>query len=329
VPHPCYIDREALRVVGASAIGTLQLDSSAPMAPPKRAKSATSSTRKRKAVGEDPEPTPGTDPHELKAVERDPDYPLSFLPAEHRSGAAQQRVLDQLIKLLNVVNEGSNYVSVDARPTFLTMFNITSAMIAVMHRPAVDSSDQAIANEALHDLERKALELIKKRAPDQVPLLPSTHFDLERKYNLTSSKLALLDVVADALEGRVKPGEQETDGKLDTRVLDNALATEMPDDDVGKRADAITKHILGELITDEKFAKLLMRPAFAMSILEDRRRLAPVIRRLMKLGNATVVQVARAVLYVFGVDAKRLKNTFSPKLLDEWAATRASRAVAS
>ena len=68
------------------------------MASPKRPKSATS-TRKRKAAGEDPGPTPSTDPDELSAVERDPEQPLSLLPKERRGIAAQERILQLIVNL--------------------------------------------------------------------------------------------------------------------------------------------------------------------------------------------------------------------------------------
>jgi len=291
------------------------------MASRKQPKSETSSTRKstaRKRVAQAPAASFAESSDDLERRIQDPDEPLSFLPEEHRSAAAQRRVSDQLVMLLNVLNEGSNYVNADVRPTLLTMINITSAMIATTRKPSIDPSLQAIAEEATHGFEREALNVIKTLAPDEVPSLPSTHFDLERKYNLTSTKLALLDAVDNALEGLVFASEREKDGKLDTRVLDQALVTEPLDDDVSERADNIALRILGDLITNLAFAKLLVRPAFPMRIVEDRRRLARVIGKLMEGGHATVVQVARAVLYVFGASAKSLKNTFSSKLLDEW-----------
>ncbi|MRG94636.1 hypothetical protein [Polyangium spumosum] len=225
------------------------------------------------------------------------------------------------MKLLNVLNESSSYVGVDLRPTFLTMVNVTGAMIAMARERTADPPRKAVA-EAVRVLERGALMVMKELASDDVPLLPSTHYDLDAKYSLKGSKRVFLDVVADALEGRVHPDERETDGKFEPRLLDEALATKTPNDEAGKRAKKIALRILFPLVTNAAFAKLLMRPAVYMRIVEDRRRLARAIRRLMKLGNATVVQVARAVLYVFGASTKSLKNSFSPKLVEEWETSR-------
>jgi hypothetical protein len=264
-------------------------------------------------------PSPG--PNELEQLIRDPDHPLSFLPEEHRSAAAQRRVLEQLVKCLNVLNESSNYVGVDLRPTFLTMVNVTGAMIATARERTAGPPRQSVA-EAVRVLERGALMVMKELASDDIPLLPSTHYDLDTKYSLKGSKLVFLDVVADALEGRLRPDERETDGKFEPRLLDEALATKTPNDEAGKRAREIALRIVFPLVTNEAFAKLLVRPAVPVHIVKDRRRLARAIRRLMKLGNATVVQVARAVLYVFGTSTKSLKNSFSPKLVEEWETSR-------
>lgn len=97
----------------------------------KRPKSATSTTRKRKALGKDPAQAVSSDPDELTDVERDPEHPLSFLPKERRDVVAGERIVDQLVKLMNVVLEGSNNVDADARETYLTIANVVQAMVWV------------------------------------------------------------------------------------------------------------------------------------------------------------------------------------------------------
>jgi hypothetical protein len=257
----------------------------------------------------------------------DPDHPLSLLREDRRGSAARRRVLDQLVKLLNVLLDGANYVDSDVRQRYLTLVNVTRTMIAVARRPAATASDQAAESKALGDLERSAMKILEAMVPDEQPLVPSTHYDLHQKYNLTSSKMALLDAVAQALEGRVHPSEQEDDGRLDLKSLYQILSTrEMPKDEGTQRAGAVALDILWELITKDAYARLLVRPAYPDRLQEDLERLTCVINKLMEQSNATVVQVARAVLCAFDVDARGLKNFFSPKLIEDWKTSRAERA---
>src|SRR5688572_7959813 len=102
MPHPCYIHPQALKGVGASAIGIHNPAPSPPMASSKRTKSTTSTSRKRKAARKAPAPPAiSSDPDELTRVERDPERPLSFLPKERRAVVAQRRIVQQLVLLMN------------------------------------------------------------------------------------------------------------------------------------------------------------------------------------------------------------------------------------
>lgn len=291
------------------------------MASRNRPKSAKSTSRKGKAAGKDPVPAIGSDPGELRALERDPEHPLSFLPKERRASAAQERIFDQLVKLVNIVLEGSNNVDGDVRQTYLTMLNVTQAMLWVAATCAPETPAPAAVREALDKMERAALKVTEILRPDDVPLAPSVHYDLEPKYNLKGSKLAFLDAVADSLRGLVDPSECESDGKLDLRLLETH---EELNDGVKERADLVGLRIFGALVTNNAFAKLLARPANPNHIVTDRSRLACAISVLMEQGHATVPQVARAVLHVFGADMRSLKNIFSPKLLEEWEALRST-----
>lgn len=295
----------------------------------KRPKSATSTTRKRKrkAPGKDPAQAVSSDPDELTDVERDPEHPLSFLPKERRGVVAGERIVDQLVKLMNVVLEGANNVDADARETYLTIANVVQAMVWVA-TSAAKGPAPAAAKKALDELEHATMKVLSAFAPADDPLAPSVHWDLDQKYNLKGSKLAFLDVVAEAIEGYVLPREREHHGKLDTRVIAQAMLDfEQPNDNVTERAAAVAQRIHWQLATNQAFAKLLVRPANINYIPQDRAPLIRVISLLMEQGNATVPQVARAVLFVFG--RRNVKNLFTDKLLKEWAASRATRAASS
>lgn len=294
------------------------------MASRERAKRSISTSRTNKATKRlAPAPViPGPTPGELEQLERDPDHPLSFLPEERRGLAAQERISDLLVKLLNAVHEGSNDVDGDVRQTYLTMLNVTQAMLWITRSCSTEDPASAVAKGALDELERAAVRITKTLKPDDAPLAPSSHYDLEQKYNLKGSKLALLDAVADSLHGLVYPSECDSDGKLDPRVLETQ---EVLTDEVKERADQVGLRIFGALVTNNAFAKLLARGANPNHIVTDRERLTRAISVLMEQGHATVPQVARAVLYVFDVDMRSLKNIFSPKLLEEWEASRTTR----
>lgn len=328
MPHPCYIDRGALRVVGASAIGILNPASSPAMASRKRPKSATSTSRKRKAAGKEPASLAfSSDSDEFTAVERDPEQPLSFLPKERRPIVAHQRIVDALVRLVNVALEGSNNADAEVRQTYLTIGNVAQSMAGVALR-APQGLAPGVAQTAFSELEHAALKLMSALAPDEEPMAPSTHWDLDDKHSLKGSKLALLHVVADALEGRVLASESEKDGRLNTQLLEQALAKDDTfKDDVSARAGEVAWRIYYQLAANLALSKLLVRPANLNYAPEGLPPLTRAIAFLMTQGRATVPQVARAVLFTFG--SRNLKNLFSAKLLDEWEASRDARKAAA
>ena len=330
VPHPCYIDREALRGVGASAIGILNPASSPAMASRKRPKSATSTSRKRKRKASGKEAASlasSSECDQFTAVERDPEQPLSFLMKERRAVVAHERLVKQLVLLMNIALEGSNNVDAEVRETYLTIGNVVQSMALVALRSAKGAAP-AVAKKALVELEHAALKVMSAVAPDDAPMAPSASAftDLGEKYSLTSSKLALLDAVADALDGRVFPSERENGGRLDTRRLERELSTpENFKDEVSARANEVAWRIYYALATEQVFAKLLVQPANLNYAQEKQPPLARAIGFLMERGNATVPQVARAVLFALG--SRTLKNVFTKKLLKRWEASRAAHAT--
>ncbi|WP_437646536.1 hypothetical protein [Sorangium sp. So ce362] len=97
---------------------------------------------------------------------------------ERRGVVAGERILDQLVKLMNIVLEGSNNVDADARETYLTIANVVQAMVWVA-ASAPNGPMPAVARKALDRLERAAMEVMRTFAPS----------DAARACNISAAKL--------------------------------------------------------------------------------------------------------------------------------------------
>jgi hypothetical protein len=80
--------------------------------------------------------------------------------------------------------------------------------------------------------------------------------------------------------------------------------------------------ILCELHQHDRFIRLFPQPILPRNVASDRKRLELVIAKLIEDGMASTPQVARAVGWVFGLDAEKLHNFFSGKLLEEWQSAK-------
>jgi hypothetical protein len=252
---------------------------------------------------------------------------LSILPEASRAEAAETRVRRYITVLANVLRDAADNVEGDARLAYLTMLNITWALLGI---PTAAAAGSSAAGRAIKDFERAAMRVMKAAVPDVEPLVPSDHHydaDLGSRYTLTSSKLALLDAVAAALdEGPVTESERGDDGRLDLRLLSRELSNlNTIEDATTERAENVARRLVMELATRPTYAKLLLRPAGLGDVRPNHKRLKCAISWLMEREIATVPNTARVVLYVFG--EKKLKNAFSPKVLKTWNETRAARAA--
>ncbi|WP_438006435.1 hypothetical protein WME89_48955 [Sorangium sp. So ce321] len=262
---------------------------------------------------------------EIRELDRLVPEALSSLSEASRAEAAKTRVRRYITLLANVLRDAADNVEGDARRAYLTMLNITWALLPI---PEVAAGGSSAAGKAIKDLERAAMKAMKVAAPDADPLAPSDHHydpDLRRRYTLTSSKLALLDAVADALDaGEVAESERGSEGRLDLRLLGRELSKlNTIADQTTVRARNVAHRLVIELATRPTYAKLLFSPAGLAHARPNAERLTCAIGWLMEREIATVPNTARVVLYVFG--DKKLKNTFSRDLLQTWSEARAAR----
>lgn len=147
-------------------------------------------------------------------------------------------------------------------------------------------------------------------------------YHLPHKFNTVGRKFRLLDVVQEALHGRVDPQrEQEPDGRFDTQIMKRVAKGELrvPPESV-RRASPIAMDILAEIERDNSFENVLKDPPNPNDLVTRHRALTNVIAQLLEDANATVYQVTRGIAFVFGATGKDLHHFLSAKLTDEWEA---------
>lgn len=262
---------------------------------------------------------------EIRELDRLIPEALSSLPEASRASAAETRVRRYITVLANVLRDAADNVGGDARLAYLTMLNITWALLWI---PEVAAAESSTAGKAIKNFEHAAMRAMKFAAPEADPLAPSDHHydrDLQERYTLTSSKVALLDAVADALDkGPVDESERGSKGRLDLRVLGRELSNlNTIKDPTTDRAKNVARRLVTELTTRPTYAKLLLSPAGLGHTRANAERLTCAISWLIEQEIATVRNTARVVLYVFG--DKNLKNAFSRKVMNTWNESRAAR----
>jgi hypothetical protein len=251
-----------------------------------------------KAAAASPNPPPAADdvhPYldgDGSGLRTDLTTPLGALPSGARAKVAADRVLVYATCLVNSVTAASAE-HVDAhRELFQALAPLAEAMLAAtLYQPNA---------AALKDLQAPADAFVRTYIPEDAQGYPRRR-TLERGYFAAAHEL--LDVVAAAIKKNLDASRLPRDPKIDWMAIDARLGATNAIKQKGRHADVafdIAERILHALDSVDALMELFPC-AVRLDTLDDHVRLAVAVEVLMKTDAATVLNVARVVMHVFGI----------------------------
>lgn len=246
----------------------------------------------------------------------DIDEPLAFFPANLRAAVARVRIDRQLVAAMNALRDGAD---VEERATRLSALNVIDAMFEALH-------GSAPGHAVIASLERRSTKFIDQHVPGERVVVPRDHRTLASPDNkISGGKATLMDIIEQALAGRVRPDEAGSgaDAHLRKAELDRVLKSERrtpyvaladESDSQRQRAHYIALMVVGDL-WDQHLLESIFRP---VDFLGDVNMLSTIISYALRRGAANAPQLGRAVAYMYGVPWGEIKNFFSEDVLHGW-----------